>query len=247
MYTEQDKFLKGYKDKEGTTHKEFEYREMNGTDEEAIAKPKIKNVGALITRVILERCINRIGSIDKEDVKPSEWVEIIQSLAIGDQDYAMLKIRELSLGDTLTVSHKCPKCKAKINSEFSTDELPLVPYSGIEEFDFELPRGVQDSEGNTQKKGILRHARGLDREVLSKSITQNPSVANTLLLVRCIKSLGDIPVTNDLLRNLSIMDRNYLFDTLRNMSFGYDLDDFEIECPTCGEDLQVSFNQTDFL
>lgn len=247
MYTEIKKFLKGYTDEQGVLHTEFEYREMNGTDEEAIAKPKIKSSGSLITRTLLERCIVRIGSIEKSEVKPSEWTDIIQNLAIGDQDFAMLQIRELSLGDELPVSHKCPHCKTKINSEFTIDELPVIPYNGVEEVEFELPRGCKDKEGKLHTTGILRHPVGLDREVLDKMVTQNPSVANTLLLVRCIKSLGTLPITNDLLRNLSMKDRNYLFKLLREMSFGYDIDNFEIECPNCGEDLSISFNQTDFL
>lgn len=247
MYTETSKFLKGYKDEHGVTHIEFEYREMDGTDEEAISKPKIKASGSLITRTLLERCIVRIGAIEKSTVKPSEWTNIIQSLAIGDQDYAMLQIRALSLGEELEVNHKCPNCKTKINSVFTIDELPLIPYSGVEEIEFELPRGYRDKEGTVHKFGVLRHATGLDREALDRMITQNPSVANTLLLARCIKSLGDVPVTDDLLRKLSLRDRNYLFELIRNESFGYDVNDFEIECPSCGRELRVSFNQTDFL
>lgn len=247
MYTETSNFLKGFKDENGVVHTEFEYREMNGTDEEAIAKPKVKTSGSLITRTLLERCIVRIGAIEKSEVKPSEWTRIIQSLAIGDQDFAMLKIRELSLGDEFEVSHKCPSCKTKINSVFTLDELPIVPYSGVDEIEFELPRGYKDKDGNLHKTGILRHATGLDREALDKVITQNPSVANTLLLARCIKSLGTLPITDDLLRKLSLRDRNFLFDLIRNEAFGYDVDDFEIECPNCGRELRVSFNQTDFL
>ena len=30
-------------------------------------------------------------------------------------------------------------------------------------------------------------------------------------------------------------------------SFGYDVSDFEIECPSCERELSISFNQTDFL
>ena len=247
MYTEINNFLKGYKDENGVMHTEFEYREMNGTDEEAIAKPKVKSSGSMVTRVILERCITRIGSIEKESVKPSEWTSIIQSLAIGDQDFAMLKIREISLGDEFEVSHKCPSCKTKINSVFTLDELPLVPYSGVEEIEFELPRGYKDKEGTVHKFGVLRHATGLDREALDKVVTQNPSMANTLLLARCIKSLGTAPITDDLLRNLSMRDRNYLFSLIRDTSFGYDVSDFEIECPSCERELSISFNQTDFL
>lgn len=247
MYTEINNFLKGYKDENGVMHTEFEYREMNGTDEEAIAKPKVKSSGSMVTRVILERCITRIGSIEKESVKPSEWTNIIQSLAIGDQDFAMLKIREISLGDEFEVSHKCPSCKTKINSVFTLDELPLIPYSGVEEIEFELPRGYKDKEGTVHKFGVLRHANGLDREALDKVVTQNPSMANTLLLARCIKSLGTAPITDDLLRNLSMRDRNYLFSLIRDTSFGYDVSDFEIECPSCERELSISFNQTDFL
>lgn len=247
MYTEINNFLKGYKDENGVMHTEFEYREMNGTDEEAIAKPKVKSSGSMVTRVILERCITRIGSIEKESVKPSEWTSIIQSLAIGDQDFAMLKIREISLGDEFEVSHKCPSCKTKINSVFTLDELPLIPYSGVEEIEFELPRGYKDKEGTVHKFGVLRHANGLDREALDKVVSQNPSMANTLLLARCIKSLGTAPITDDLLRNLSMRDRNYLFSLIRDTSFGYDVSDFEIECPSCERELSISFNQTDFL
>ena len=247
MYTEISNFLKGYKDENGVIHTEFEYREMNGTDEEAIAKPKVKSSGSMITRVLLERCIIRIGTIEKSSVKPSEWTEIIQSLAIGDQDFAMLKIREISLGDEFEVSHKCPTCKTKINSVFTLDELPLVPYNGLEEVEFELPRGYKDKDGKIHKTGVMRHATGLDREVLDKMVSQNPSMANTLLLARCIKSLGTAPITDDLLRNLSMKDRNYLFALIRDISFGYDVSDFEIECPNCERELNISFNQTDFL
>lgn len=247
MYTEINNFLKGYKDENGVIHTEFEYREMNGTDEEAIAKPKVKSSGSMITRVLLERCILRIGTIEKSSVKPSEWTDIIQSLAIGDQDFAMLKIREISLGEEFEVTHKCPTCKTKINSVFTLDELPLVPYNGLEEVEFELPRGYKDKDGKIHKTGVMRHATGLDREVLDKMVSQNPSMANTLLLARCIKSLGTAPITDDLLRNLSMKDRNYLFALIRDISFGYDVSDFEIECPNCERELNISFNQTDFL
>ena len=108
-------------------------------------------------------------------------------------------------------------------------------------------QGYKDKEGTVHKFGVLRHATGLDREALDKVVTQNPSMANTLLLARCIKSLGTAPITDDLLRNLSMRDRNYLFSLIRDTSFGYDVSDFEIECPSCERELSISFNQTDFL
>ena len=240
-------FLKGFKDQNDVLHTEFEYREMTGADEEAISKPKIKGNGALITRTILERCIERIGTIEKSSVKPKEWTEIIQSLAIGDQDYALMLIRAESLGDELEVSHQCPYCKAKIESVFTIDELPIIQYDGIDKIEFELPKGYKDKQGNVHTEGILRHPNGLDREVLSKLISENPSVANTYLLTRCIEKLGDAPITDDLFRSLSMKDRNYLYKLIRNHAFGYDIENLTIECPTCERELTVSFNHTDFL
>lgn len=247
MYTITDNFLRGYKDNEGIMHTEFEYREMTGLDEEAIAKPKVKGNGALITRTILERCIERIGTIKKEDVKPKEWTEIIQALAIGDQDYAMLKIREESLGDELEVTHVCPYCETKIDSVFTLDELPIIPYNGREKIEFELPKGYRDKKGEVHTVGVLRYPNGLDREVLSKLVSENPSVANTYLLTRCITKLGEAPITDDLFRNLSLKDRNYLFKLIRENSFGFDINNLNIECPSCERELTVSFNHTDFL
>lgn len=247
MYTEIGKLLKGYKDENDVIHTEIEYREMDGTDEEAVSKPKIKDNGALITRTILERCLIRIGTIEKKDVKPNEWTSIIQSLAIGDQDYAFMQIRDLSLGDEIKLSHTCPHCKNKINSTYKTEEIPLTPYNGLDEIEFELPRGYRDKEGNIHKIGILRQPIGLDREILSKMITQNPSMANTLLLARCIKKIGDVHVTDDVLRKLSLRDRNFLYELIQDNVFGYDIQNFEIECPSCGKSLVISFNQTDFL
>lgn len=240
-------FLRGYKDENGVYHKDFEFREMNGTDEEAIAKPKVKENGSVVTRVLLERCIERIGTINKSDLKPNEWTKIIQSLAIGDQDIAILLIRTESLGEDIDVSHKCPYCKTKIDTSFSIEEFEYKEYIGFDEIEFELPKGFIDKEGKIHNKGVIRLPLGLDREFLGKLITQNTSKANTLLLTRCIKSLGKVPVTEDTLRVLPIKDRNYLFKKLKELTFGYEMDSFDIECPNCGEDLSISLNQVNFL
>lgn len=247
MYTETSKFLKGYKDANGVTHLEFEFREMDGNDEEALAKPKIAKNGALIIRTILERCLLRIGSIEKSSTKPSDWTMIIQQLTIADQDFAMMQIRELSLGEVFKARHKCPNCGAKIVTELEINSLPIKPYNGLEVIPFELPRGYKDKEGNVHTEGTLKYPTGLDRELLETLARKNPSSANTLMLARCIVSLGDVAVHDDLLRNLSMRDRNYLMELIKDSLFGYDLNEFDIECSSCGETLTVSLNQSDFL
>ena len=97
MNNETFEFLAGYIDNGGNLHKDFELREIDGSDEEAISKGEIRSNGAKVVRTLLERCCTRIGTIHKEDVKSNEWREIIQSLYIGDQDIMLLKLRQISL------------------------------------------------------------------------------------------------------------------------------------------------------
>ena len=249
MYTEVDNLLIGVKDENGLVHREFEYREMNGHDEEALAKPKVKNNGSVALRTLLERCIVRIGSLEKANMKPNAWKELIQGMYINDQDYAFMKIRALSIGETITVSHICPNpnCKKKVKTEFGIDEFDIIPYDGVEEIEFELPKGYVDKEGNKHTQGIIRRPKGLDREILDISARNNFGLANTLLLARCIVSLGDVKLYDNIVRDFSMKDRDYLLKLLQEHQCGYDLGEFDVECPECGEQFTVTLNNADFL
>lgn len=240
--------LKGYKDENGNIHKDFEIREMNGTDEEAISKKEIKSNGARIIRTLLSRCCLRIGSYEKAEMKDNKWTEIIQSLAVQDQDYMLLKLREVSVGDTIESKHICPDedCKEEIIVEVDIDELEIKPYDGVDEFEFELPKGYRDKEGNILKKGKLRHPNGLDREILDGVARKNLGHANTLMLTRCITELEGKKVDDDMIRNLSMKDRNYLLEVMKEHDFGVNLV-VDVECPTCYETFKATLNAVNFI
>lgn len=249
MYTETSKFFVGYKDDTGVIHKEFEYREMDGYDEEALAKPKVRNNSSVLMRTLLSRCIVRIGTINRDSVKPKAWDEMIQSLCAYDQDYAFMQIRILSLGDEIKVTHQCPNpdCKAKIKTTFNIEEdFDIEPYKEVEEIEFELPRGFIDKEGTKHTKGVMRYPNGLDREILGMTAKNNYALAATLLLTRLVK-IDDVVVTDDVIRKMSLKDREYLINLLNDYKFGYDMDNLDIECPECGETFTASLNNADFL
>lgn len=240
--------LQGYRDKDGTIHSDFELRELNGSDEEAISKNEIKSNGAKTLRVLLERCCIRIGSIYKSEVKPNKWTEIIQSLSVGDQDIMLLRLREISLGEEIESKYECPDpdCKEHIITTISTDELEIVPFDGEWEFEFELPKGFKDKDGNILKKGRLRHPNGLDREILDGVIRKNQGLANTLMLSRCIVDLEGLKVYDELVRSLSIKDRNYLLSVMKEHKFGANLE-VDVECPTCYQTFKASLNAVNFI
>lgn len=240
--------IQGYRDQDGNIHKEFEVREMNGSDEEAISKNEIKSNGAKVLRTLIARCCTRIGTYNKADMKDSKWIELIQSLSVGDQDYIILKIREISLGEEIESKYECPNsdCKEEIITTVTLDELEITPFDGLFEIPFELPKGFVDKDGNVLKKGKLRHPNGLDREVLDNIARKNVGLANTLMLSRCILELEGIKVYDDLVRNLPMKDRRYLMDILKEHKFGVNLE-VEVECPTCYETFKASLNAVNFI
>lgn len=240
--------LKGYTDKDGVIHREFELEEIGGAEEEAVSKAEIKNNGAKVIRVLLCRCCTRIGTIERKNVPASKWTEIIQSLDVADQDYMLLKLREISKGTEIEVSHTCsnPECKEKLNTTIETSELEIIPYNGVDIIDFELPVGFIDKEGQRHKFGKLRRPNGLDREILDPIIKKNVGRATTLMLTRCILEVEGMKITDESVRNLKLRDREYLQELLKDNNFGINLTT-EIICPVCGEESKGTLNIVNFI
>ena len=239
-------FLQGAKDKDGVVHKEFQIREMTGEEEEAISKANVKNNGGKVIRTILERCITHIGTMTPKTEGQAQWREMIQHLAVGDQDIALLKIREETLGEELEVSHGCPSCGQELTTILNTNELEIIPYNGKEVMDFELPKGYVDNKGELHKFGTIRYPNGLDREMLSQMVKNNTGMANTMLLTRCIEKFEGLPSYDQVIRKLSIRDREYLVTLLKENEFGISLET-EVICTSCGHAFSGNLNTSNFI
>lgn len=83
------------------------------------------------------------------------------------------------------------------------------------EFEFVLPKGYVDSEGNLHKKGIMRLATAADEILPLKDprVQANPAYLTIILLSRVIMKLGDLPVIDTkVIENLFATDLAYLQD-----------------------------------
>ena len=240
-------FLAGYEDEDGVVHTEFEFREMTGADEEAIARNTVKNSGSKVISTILDRCIVRIGTILKSETKPAKWTEIIKSLLVADQDYAVMEIRKLSVGSQITVKHVCPSCNKELTTEVDVDELEVVPFGGDRVIEFELKKGYKDKDGNVYTYGKVRFPNGLDREILEPVARNNISTANTLLLSRLVVELGDLKHVNDaIMRNLTSGDRSAIMEALSENKFGINFET-EVDCPNCGNTFTGELSAVNFM
>ena len=169
--TETFDLIQGYRDKDGVLHTEFEVREMTGADEEAISKPDIKNNGGKVVRTIIERCCTRIGTYYQKDTKSNKWREMIQDLSVGDQDFILLKIREMSLGEEIESRYKCPNpsCKEDIITTIEIDELEIVPFDGLHEIKVFIP----ESFGNgVMGEGPTNPIIGYDGDLCTETFLQ---------------------------------------------------------------------------
>ncbi len=238
--------LAGYVDSEGVTHKEFTLREITGKDEEAIHKGDVKNNSSRVASVLLARCVTSLGTLTPKSVGIKKWEEIIKSLYVGDQDYILLQLRKISIGDEIEVNHVCPECKTKLKTLVGVDELELIPFKGDRLIEFELPRGYKDKRGEVHKNGKMRLPTGIDREILTPLARTNLAKAETVMLTRLCKFDDGLPVDDDVMGSLSIRDREYLQKLLQENTFGVNLQT-EVVCDSCGESFIGTFNATNFL
>jgi hypothetical protein len=237
----------------GETHTEVEMREILGVDEEAIAKPEVKNnIGRLIS-TLLSGTTLRIGTLTpKSFKKPSEWFNLIHKLPLGDRDTMMLMLRIVTKGNAeLKIETKCPNDDCKCDIEHMVDLDTDIEYKPLEVdpdgFSVELPKPHKDEKNETMvKEAFLRLPNGDDQETLDTIGRKNAGQANTQLLVRCLKKFGDMTINPALARSMSTTNREFLIRQLSEKQFGPKMV-LDIECPSCGTEIKHGVHPVNFL
>jgi len=81
------------------------------------------------------------------------------------------------------------------------------------EFEFTLPKGYLDDEGNLHQKGVMRLSRAMDEIVPLRDprVKTNPAYATVMILSRVIVKLGALDeVTPRIVENFFTCDLDYL-------------------------------------
>jgi len=109
------------------------------------------------------------------------------------------------------------------------------------DFEFELPRGFVDSEGQYHRKGTMRLATALDEiEPLNDPRVQaNEAYLVILLLSRVVTGLGDLPaVTPQVIEGLFASDLAYLQDVYQRLNAPASVLVSAV-CPHCSTQFQL--------
>ena len=110
-----------------------------------------------------------------------------------------------------------------------------------------LPGGYFDAEGGLHRLVELSPLSGREEECLADHLQKANASLVTRVLSRCVKRLGEFsPVSEDMVRNLLVADRQFLLLKLRELTFG-ELIQATIHCPwpNCGTRVDIDFSTHD--
>ncbi|MBC7880552.1 MAG: hypothetical protein H7Y37_04405 [Anaerolineae bacterium] len=89
------------------------------------------------------------------------------------------------------------------------------------EFEFTLPKGYLDPEGNLHRKGVMRLATAIDEitPLRDPRVKANPAYATVIILARVILRLGALQeVTTGVVEGFFSADLNYLQNFYRKIN-----------------------------
>lgn len=109
------------------------------------------------------------------------------------------------------------------------------------EFEFTLPIGYVDEDGNLHKKGVMRLATAADEILPMKDprVQANPAYLSVIVLSRVITRLGTLEVINTkVIENLFAADFAYLQDFYTRINENGS-PNIKTHCPKCGHEFEV--------
>lgn len=114
------------------------------------------------------------------------------------------------------------------------------------EYEFELPRGYIDENGELQKKGKMRLATAAD-EILplrEPEVQRNPGYLVIILLSRVVLNIGTTTIINrKVIESLFSCDLQYLQNMYESIN-EIEPPKMKVTCPECGKTYEVPINFT---
>jgi hypothetical protein len=208
---------------------EAEIRELNGHDEEAIAKSK-DMARALLT--ILERGTVKIG-----DEKATR--KVMDGLLMGDRDALLLAIYRATFGNKVPVERACTSClETQTLTVDLVKDVPMVKFEDAMADRFFTVKCRVGEVYCTLPSGVTH------REMLTNT---DHSVAemNTKLLAACIQTINGLPALGEAdAKKLGIKDRGLITEEIGKRNPGPRLDKVQKACPSCGDTMEVPLSIT---
>ena len=190
--------------------------EMTGVEEDLLTNQRLIKTGEAVNQVLVN-CIKRVGDSDASGMK-----DILDMLS-GDRLFALVRLRQVSLGDEVELELACPNmaCGARNYLTVNLDDLEVTPYPEEREFDFTLP-----GSGKAVRFGYLDG----HKEKRLAALKQ-PSLT-TAMMIRIVTIDGQ-PPSKKHLNEMSMRDRSALREEMTRVDGGIDTA-VDVSCDSCG-------------
>lgn len=112
------------------------------------------------------------------------------------------------------------------------------------EYEFALPRGYVDGEGNVHRKGIMRLATAIDEieTMANPKVRANPDYATVVLLSKVISRLEGVEtISTEIIEKLFTGDFTFLqnmYETINKI----EEPKIQVQCPHCGKTFTDTIN-----
>ena len=214
----------GFINREGALIKYAEVRELNGADEESIARSGSTG-RALAT--MLQRGLVSLGmdSTSKED---------LDTLLSGDRDAILIGIRRATFGNEIGFDLTCPSCKSQ--GAIVIDLTKDIPIRALKD-PIEERTWIYESKLGPVRVGLPTGA--TQRKLLENS-DKTAAELNTILLAGCVSSIDGRPSLGaSTVLKLSWKDREKLVDEILERNPGPRLGEVKKACEACGEIIEL--------
>lgn len=222
---------------DGQLIRDAEVRELNGEDEEELAK--ITGSLAHWLSVLLGRTVVRLG-----DHAPTR--DMIRQLLIGDRDALLLQTRIATFGQDITAyGVSCPHCKDTFDA--------TVDLSTVEEVRLDDPQPRHEYEVGLRRgrTAVIRFPDGAAQEAMFADEETTPARRNTLLLAASLVALrdekGEHPGGEQAARALSVADRQTLLSYIADHQPGPQLDAVQFLHTGCGREVRLPLRLPDLF
>jgi len=227
----------GFIDSDGVLHREARIREINGSDEEAMAR-ELRNPTVNVPKVVdllIKRCVLSVGLHDPVPIP------LLANMLTGDRAALMLAIRILTFGSDWEVpDFPCRLC----GQTFGT----IVDLNSIEIKKMENPM-VQDIEVPLRNGHLaLVHmlTGDVQLEMVGDGNRTGPEEA-TIAIDRCMRSLDGNPVMGHIAQKMSMADRRKIILAMAEAQPGPRMEEVMILCMECGREAGYQINLVDLF
>lgn len=191
-------------------------RHLTGCEEEWLAEHRDAPLPVAVTRLL------SAALVGLDDVSPTP--ALVQALLVGDRDFLMLRLREMTFGTRLSAIVECPGCRSRMDVDLETADIPF------ERREQTAPVYSLELNGRTVR---FRLPSGADQEAVAQA--DQPIEA---LWSRCL--------LHDSGRALSAGERATVVEQMDRLSPQVDVE-LDLTCPECAMRFPLPFDVSSFF